>query len=67
MGKKALSVERIATALSAATCRVLKGGIVHLNDVGGALAFKKTRNAKGELVYSLEFSNEDQIAYPSCN
>ena len=62
MGKKALSVERIAAALSAATCRVLKGGIVHLNDVGGALAFKKIRNAKGELVYSLEFSNEDQIA-----
>jgi len=62
MGKKALSVERIATALSAATCRVLKGGIVHLNDVGGALAFKKIRNAKGELVYSLEFSNEDQVA-----
>jgi hypothetical protein len=62
MGKTALSAERIATALSAATCRVLKGGIVHLDDVGGALAFKKARNIKGELVDRLDFSNEDQIA-----
>ena len=62
MGENALSAERIATALSAATCRVLKGGIVHLNDVGGAIAFKKITNAKGQVVDSLEFSNEDQIA-----
>ena len=62
MGKNALSAERIATALSAATCRVLKGGIIHLDDVGGSLAFKKVRNSKGELVDTLDFSNEDQIA-----
>lgn len=37
MGKKALFAERIAGALNAATCRVLKGGIVHLDDVGDAL------------------------------
>ena len=62
MGNNALSSERIATTLSAATCRVLKGGIVHLDDVGGALAFKKVKNAKGELVDTLGFSSEDQIA-----
>ena len=39
-----------------------KGGIIHLDDVGGALAFNKVKNAKGELVDTLEFSSEDQIA-----
>jgi hypothetical protein len=62
MGKNALSAERIADALNAATCQVLKGGIVHLDDVGGTLAFKKLKNANGELVDTLDFSNEDQIA-----
>jgi len=62
MGKNALSTERIATALNAATCQVLKGGIVHLDDVGGALAFKKVENARGKLVDTLDFSDEDQIA-----
>ena len=62
MDKKALSTERIATVLNAATCQVLKGGIVHLDDVGGALAFKKVKNAKGEIVDTLDFSDEDQIA-----
>jgi transposase len=62
MGKKALSAERIAQALNAASCRVLKGGIIHLDDVGGAIAFKKRRNRKGELVDTLEYSDEDEIA-----
>jgi hypothetical protein len=62
MGKNALSTERIAAALNAATCQMLKGGIVHLDDVGGALAFKKVKNTKGELVDTLLFSAEDQIA-----
>lgn len=62
MGKKALSTERIARALNAATCHVLKGGIIHLDDVGGAIAFKKILNKKGELVDTLEYSNEDEIA-----
>ena len=62
MGKGALSAERIARALNAATCQVLKGGIVHLDDVGGAIAFKKNRNKKGELVESLAYSDEDEIA-----
>jgi transposase len=62
MGKNALSAERIATALSAATCQALKGGIIHLDDVGGMIAFKKIQNAKGEIVDTLEFSNQDQIA-----
>jgi hypothetical protein len=62
MGDDALSAERIATALGAATCRVLKGGIVMLDDVGGMIAFKKTMNKHGKLVDTLEFSTEDQIA-----
>lgn len=62
MEKKALSAERIAQALNAASCRVFKGGIIHLDDVGGAIAFKKRRNRKGELVDTLEYSDEDEIA-----
>jgi len=62
MGKKALSAERIAVALGAANCRVFKGGIVHLDDVGGAIAFKKAVNAKGQSVETLSYSDDDQIA-----
>lgn len=62
MGHGALSAERITTALRAATCRVLKGGIVMLDDVGGMIAFKKIPDKHGKLVDTLEFSSEDQIA-----
>jgi transposase len=62
MGEKALSAERIARALGAATCKVLKGGIVQLDDVGGAIAFQKVRNKKGVIVETLAYSDEDEIA-----
>jgi transposase len=62
MGEQTLSVERIARALNAANCQVLKGGIVHLDDVGGAIAFKKIRDKKGRLVDTLTYSDEDEIA-----
>jgi len=62
MGKKALSAERIARALNAASCHVTKGGIVHLDDVGGAIAFKKRADKKGCLVDTLGYSGEDEIA-----
>lgn len=62
MGDKALSAERIARALNAATCRVFKGGIVHLDDVGGAIAFEKALDRKGKLVDTLVYSNKDEIA-----
>ncbi len=62
MGNKALSVERIARTLNAATLRVLKGGVVQLDDVGGVIAFKKRMNKSGELVDTLEYSNDDEIA-----
>jgi transposase len=62
MGDKALSAERIARALETATCQVLKGGIIHLDDVGGVIAFKKVKNAKNELVDTLVYSDEDEIA-----
>jgi hypothetical protein len=62
MGKNALSSERIARALNAATCRVLKGAIVHLDDVGGAIAFQKRLNKDGDLVDTLAYSHEDEIA-----
>ncbi len=62
MGKKALSVERIAAILTAANCRLLKHGLVHLEDVGGAIAFQKSINAKGEEVDTLAYSKDDEIA-----
>lgn len=57
-----MSAERIARALGMATCQVLKGGIIHLDDVGGAIAFQKIRDKKGKLVDTLAFSGEDEIA-----
>lgn len=62
MGADALSVERITRALNAATCQILKGGIIHLDDVGGCIAFKNIPNSRGETVDSLVFSAEDEIA-----
>lgn len=62
MGSKALSAERIARALNAANCQVLKGGVIHLEDVGGMIAFKKRRNKDNKLVDTLQFSAEDEIA-----
>ena len=62
MGKNPLSAERIARVLNAATCKVKKGGIIELDDVGGSIAFKKVRNKKGEMVETLTFSEEDDIA-----
>jgi len=62
MGEKALSAERIARALGVATCQVLKGGTIHLDDIGGAIAFQKTRDKKGNLVDKLAFSDEDEVA-----
>lgn len=62
MGQDVLSIERICRTLNKATCRLLKGGIIHLDDVGGALEFKKIQNKKGKLVDTLVFSNEDEIA-----
>lgn len=61
MGKQALSAERIARALKCATCQVLKGGIVHLDDVGGAIAFLKKKNKQGQMVETLSFSDQDEI------
>lgn len=62
MGENALSAERVARALRAATCREFKGGIIHLDDVGGAIAFKKRKDKHGKLVDTLEYSDEDEIA-----
>jgi hypothetical protein len=62
MGEKALSIERIASALNAATCQILRGGVVHLDDVGGTIAFKKKLNSNGETVETLSYSDEDEIA-----
>lgn len=48
MGKDALSVERLARALNTATCKVKRGGLVDLDDVGGCMAFVKQKNKKSE-------------------
>lgn len=62
MGGKAISVERMARALNAANGKVKRGGYVDLDDVGGCLAFEKRTNKKGELVDTLVFSDEDEVA-----
>jgi hypothetical protein len=62
MGENPLSAERIARALNAATCHVVKGGVVMLDDVGGALAFKKRVDKHGKIVDTLEYTDEDEIA-----
>jgi hypothetical protein len=62
MGNKALSVERLATALNAATCKVKRGGLIELDDVGGRMAFVKRKNKQGDLVDTLMFSDVDEIA-----
>lgn len=62
MGQKALSADRMARALNAATCKVKRGGMVELDDVGGSLAFVKRKNKHGDLVDTLTFSDEDEIA-----
>lgn len=62
MGDGALSAERIARALNAATCKVKPGGYVDLDDVGGRMAFEKRTNKKGESVDTLVFSAQDETA-----
>lgn len=62
MGDHALSAERIVRALGAATCRALKGGVIHLDDVSGAIAFQKIRDKNGKWIDTLAFSDEDEIA-----
>jgi transposase len=62
MGGEVLSAERIARALRAANCHLFKGGVIYLDDVGGAIAFKKTQDKNGKIVDTLEFSDEDEIA-----
>ena len=62
MGESVLSAERISRALNSASCRVFRGGIVHLDDVGGAIAFKKRLDKTGTLLDTLEFSGDDEIA-----
>ena len=62
MGQDALSVERLARALNAATCKVKRGGVVELDDVGGSMAFVRRTNKRGDLVDTLMFSDEDEIA-----
>lgn len=62
MGRQALSVERLARALNTATCKIKRGGRVDLDDVGGSQAFVKRKNKRGEMVDTLTFSDEDEIA-----
>ena len=62
MGDNPLSAERITRALNAATCRIFKGGIIHLDDVGGAIAFKKRLDKYGNLVDTLIHTDDDEIA-----
>lgn len=62
MGEKAVPGKRIARALRAATCNVLRGGIVHLDDVGGVVAFNTKTDWTGGNSGVFEYTNEDEIA-----
>ena len=62
MGKQAMSAERIARALSTANCSSCRGGILHLHDVGGSLAFRKRVDKNGREVDTLAYSDQDEIA-----
>jgi transposase len=62
MGKKAISVERIARALGAANCKIKRGGLIELDDVGGRMAFEKRKNKQGKWVETLSFSDLDETA-----
>jgi len=62
MGEKALSAERIARCLNTAICQISTNGIVKLDDVGGAVAFKKVPDKNGKLVDTLEHTDQDEIA-----
>lgn len=52
MGKQALSAERIARALNAATCRIFKGGIVHLTMLRGDRFPKDARQERQPCGYA---------------
>ena len=62
METNAISAERISRALNSATCRVFRGGIICLDDVGGAIEFKKAFDKKGNTIDTLQFSDQDEIA-----
>jgi transposase len=62
MGPNVISVERISRSLNVATCNIYKGGIIHLNDVGGCLAFAKRKDKHGKEVETLAYSEDDEIA-----
>lgn len=62
MGRDVISVERLVASLNAANCKVRRGGLVELDDVGGSMAFVKRKNKQGKMVDTLEFSDEDEIA-----
>jgi len=62
LDENALSAERIARALNAATLKQFKNGTVLLDDIGGVIAFQKTINKDGKEVDTLAISTEDEIA-----
>ncbi len=62
MERDVISVERLVASLNAANCKVRRGGLVELDDVGGSMAFVKRKNKQGKMVDTLEFSDEDEIA-----
>ena len=62
LGEKALSAERIARVLNAATLKLTKNGIVELDDIGGCLAFQKIKDDEGKEVETLRHTNKDEIA-----
>lgn len=62
MGRKRISVERIAEALRSANCLKLGSGCVRLLNVGGKIKYKEVYNARTRKVSpTLKLSDEDQV------
>lgn len=63
MGQEAISLERMARALNAASCEVYTGGVIHLHDVGGIMGFEKRVDKDGDEVDVLKLSEtNDELA-----
>lgn len=53
-----ISVKRIKRVINACTCVLRNEAIVNLDEIGGMMSFKETKNIKGELVETLQLDED---------
>ena len=56
------SVKLILGRKSGWNCKARRGEIVELDDVGGSIAFVKRKSKQDDMIETLAFSDEDEIA-----